>query len=108
MYVGASSIDYTSILQKDVDDIPIYHATGISANILSNRISYVFNLKGTSITMDTACSSSLVALHLACNSLRNGENKQAIVCGAHIMLNPDLMVGMSMLRYKVSPSAIGE
>lgn len=58
--------------------------------------------------MDTACSSSLAALHIACDSLRSGENKQAIVCGSHIMLSPDTMVAMSMLRYKAFLSAIGE
>lgn len=98
VYVGAAQIDYTNLLLKDVDDIPVYQSTGTSANILSNRISYVFDLKGTSITMDTACSSSLAALHVACQSLRTGENKQVIVCGSHIMLAPDTMVGLSMLR----------
>ena len=99
VYVGAAQIDYGALLNKDVDDIPVYQSTGTSANILSNRISYVFNLKGTSITMDTACSSSLAALHIACQSMRTGENEQAVVCGSHIMLSPDTMVGMSMLRY---------
>lgn len=69
--------------------------------MLSNRISYVFDLKGTSVTMDTACSSSLTALHIACQSLRTGENTQAVVGGAHIMLSPDTMVGLSMIRYEV-------
>ena len=99
VYVGASQVDYTGLLFKDVDDIPVYQSTGNSGNMLSNRISYVFDLKGTSITMDTACSSSLAALHTACQSLRTGEHPQVVVCGAHIMLNPDTMVGMSMLRY---------
>ena len=101
VYVGAAQVDYAGLLFKDVDDIPVYQSTGTSANMLSNRISYVFDLKGTSITMDTACSSSLAALHTACQSLRAGEHTQAIVCGAHIMLNPDVMVGMSMLRYEL-------
>ncbi|KAL8828179.1 MAG: hypothetical protein Q9191_002743, partial [Dirinaria sp. TL-2023a] len=98
VYVGAAQIDYTNLLSKDVEDLPVYQSTGTSANILSNRISYVFDLKGPSITMDTACSSSLAALHTACQSLRSGEISQAVVCGAHIMLSPDTMVGMSMLR----------
>ncbi|KAL9595199.1 MAG: hypothetical protein Q9219_006593 [cf. Caloplaca sp. 3 TL-2023] len=98
VYVGASQIDYTSLLLGDVQDIPVYQSTGTSANILSNRISYIFDLKGPSLTMDTACSSSLAALHTACQSLRSGEIHQAIVAGAHIMLSPDTMVGMSMLR----------
>lgn len=68
VFVGAAQIDYLHILYEDVDDTPVYQSTGISGNILSNRISYVFNLKGTSITMDTACSSSLAALHVACQS----------------------------------------
>ncbi|KAL8963122.1 MAG: hypothetical protein Q9193_000576 [Seirophora villosa] len=98
VYVGATQIDYAALLYQDVQDIPVYQSTGTAANILSNRISYFFNLKGPSWTMDTACSSSLAALHSACQSLRSGEIKQAIVGGAHIMLSPDTMVGMSMLR----------
>ncbi|KAL8631914.1 hypothetical protein Q9189_002390 [Teloschistes chrysophthalmus] len=98
VYVGAAQIDYTLQLHKDVEDIPVYQATGTSANVLSNRISYVFDLRGPSITMDTACSSSLAALHTACQSLQAGDISQAIVGGAHIMLSPDTMVGMSMLK----------
>ena len=104
VYVGAAQIDYTNILFKDVDEVPIYQSTGTGANILSNRISYVFDLKGASITMDTACSSSLAALHVACQSLRTEENTQVIVCGSHIMLSPDTMVGLSMLRYGTCPT----
>ncbi|KAL8657370.1 MAG: hypothetical protein Q9226_001979 [Calogaya cf. arnoldii] len=98
VYVGASQVDYEEQLKMDTQDIPVYQSTGTSSNIISNRISYIFNLKGPSLTMDTACSSSLAALHTACQSLRLGEIDQAIVCGAHIMLRPDTMVGMSMLR----------
>ncbi len=106
VYVGAAQVDYEGLLFKDVDDIPVYQATGTASNILANRISYVFDLKGTSLTMNTACSSSLVALHLACQSLRTGENTQVIVCGSHIMLSPDTMVGMSMIRYEFRPSSL--
>lgn len=98
VYVGAAQIDYTALLHRDIEDIPTYQSTGTSANILSNRISYVFDLKGPSITMDTACSSSLAALHTACQSLRTGEIDQAIVGGVHIMLTPGTKVAMSMLK----------
>ncbi|KAL8941461.1 MAG: hypothetical protein Q9211_001817 [Gyalolechia sp. 1 TL-2023] len=101
VYVGASQMDYSVLLLRDTQDIPVYHSTGNSANILSNRLSYIFNLKGPSWTMDTACSSSLAALHAACQSLRTGEIDQAIVGGAHIMLNPDTMVTLSMLKYLI-------
>ena len=104
VYVGADHADYADLLCKDVDDIPLYYMPGTFLNDLANRISYIFDLKGESITLDTACSSSLVALHLACQSLRSGDITQAIVCGSHIMLSPDTMVGMSMIRYESRPS----
>jgi acyl transferase domain-containing protein len=52
-----------------------YEGTGNGAALISNRISWFFDLKGPSLSLDTACSSSLVALHLACQSLRSGESK---------------------------------
>ncbi len=73
----------------------------MSSNMLSNRISYTFNLAGPSLTVDTACSSSLVALHTACQSLRLGETDQAIVGGVYLMLSADPMIGLSMLRYSI-------
>lgn len=59
--------------------MPFYQATssGHSRAIISNRLSYFFDLRGPSATIDTACSASLVALHLACQSLRSGESEQA-------------------------------
>lgn len=60
----------------DAENAHMYQATGTGAAILSNRISWFYDLKGPSITLDTACSSSLVALHLACQSLRTGESDQ--------------------------------
>jgi acyl transferase domain-containing protein len=62
--------------------------------MLSNRLSYYFNLKGPSVTMDTACSASLVALHLAAQSIKAGECKQAVVGGVNVMLNHDMMITM--------------
>jgi acetyl-CoA acetyltransferase len=49
--------------------------------------------------MDTACSSSLVALHQACQSLRSGESKSAIVGGCHLNMLPEFWVSMSKSRY---------
>ena len=49
-------------------------ATGTGTAMLSNRISWFFDLHGPSLTLDTACSSSLYALHLAVQGLRSGES----------------------------------
>lgn len=67
--------------------------------MLSNRISHWFDLRGPSITMDTACSASTAALHMACETLRIDTSKVALVSGANLMLEPDLMLALSSLKY---------
>jgi acyl transferase domain-containing protein len=84
---------------RDPETGPLYQATGNGQSILSNRISYFFNLKGPSITVDTACSSSLVGIHLACQGLRTGEAEQAVVGGTNLIFSPDIMVAMSLLGF---------
>ncbi|ROL45250.1 Lovastatin nonaketide synthase [Anabarilius grahami] len=44
--------------------------TGSAMSIAANRISYVFNFTGPSLSIDCACSSSLVALHFACQAIK--------------------------------------
>ncbi|KAL5349231.1 hypothetical protein ACLOAV_005519 [Pseudogymnoascus australis] len=69
-------------------------------SILANRVSYFFDLHGPSMAIDTACSGGLVALHQACQSIRAGETKQALVGGVNLILDPDqvtLMSSMSLL-----------
>ena len=42
---------------------------------IANRVSYVLNLHGPSMTLDTMCSSSLTAIHLACQDLKLGPHR---------------------------------
>ncbi|KAG0652505.1 Reducing polyketide synthase [Hyphodiscus hymeniophilus] len=70
VFVGGSFSDYSLYCLRDADTVPAYEATGTAQSVLSNRLSYYFDLKGPSVTVDTACSSGLSALHLACQSLR--------------------------------------
>lgn len=72
--------------------------TGNGEAILSNRISYTLDLRGPSLTLDTGCSGGLVALHQACQGLRAGESSMAVVGGVNLMISPDVMIPMSMLR----------
>lgn len=74
-YVGSFTRDYNDLLGMDREDFPLYHGTGTGSAIMSNRVSWFYDLKGPSISLDTACSSSMVALHLACQSLRTGESE---------------------------------
>jgi acyl transferase domain-containing protein len=82
---------------KDMSRIPKLHMIGSGIAILSNRISYVFDLKGASSTIDTGCSGSMVALHQACLGLRAAESKMAIVAGTQLVLTPDQIIPMSMV-----------
>lgn len=81
VFMGSFCRDWTDILNRDVETLPFYQATGTGQALLANRLSYFYDLKGPSLSLDTACSSSLVAVHLACQSLRTGESKMAIVGG---------------------------
>ncbi len=58
-----------------------YSVSGISLAMLSNRISYYFNLMGSSATYCTACSAGLSAMHAAMNALACGDCDQALVGG---------------------------
>ena len=100
VFSGTFGGDYTDTLLRDPETIPLYQTTnsGHSRAIVSNRLSYFFDLKGPSVTVDTACSASLIALHLACQTLRTGESKQAIATGSSIILSSDLLISMTAMR----------
>ncbi|KAJ5929597.1 polyketide synthase [Penicillium verhagenii] len=97
-HVGCFTRDYHEMLMRDAETAPLYAGTGTGFSLLSNRISWFFDLRGASMTLDTACSSSLVGLHLACQGLRTGEATTAIVCGANLILSPDLGMWLGNLR----------
>lgn len=75
-----------------------YRFTGTGPALVSNRISYVFDLRGPSMTIDTACSGSLVAVHQACQAIRSGEIRQALVGGTNLILDPEYMTAMSSMQ----------
>jgi acyl transferase domain-containing protein len=45
-YIGAFTADYNKILHRDTERLRPYEATGTDMTILSNRINYVFDLRG--------------------------------------------------------------
>ncbi|RZA08189.1 MAG: polyketide synthase of type I, partial [Moraxellaceae bacterium] len=64
-----------------------YNLSGSLATI-ANRVSYVLNLHGPSMTLDTMCSSSLTAIHLACQDLKSGRTDLGIAGGVNISVHP--------------------
>ena len=95
VYTGISSLDYLGRAFTDLPSISAYTMTGNTLSIASNRISYVFDLHGPSVSMDTACSSSLVTLHHACQAVRNGEVPFALVASAHLLQHSYSYMGFS-------------
>lgn len=87
--------DYEQVMMKDPLCFTKYHGTGTSRTLLANRVSYIFDLHGPSVTLDTGCSGSLVAVNAACQSLRAGETGMALAGGVGLIFNPDQMLMMS-------------
>jgi acyl transferase domain-containing protein/thioesterase domain-containing protein/2-polyprenyl-6-methoxyphenol hydroxylase-like FAD-dependent oxidoreductase/SAM-dependent methyltransferase len=56
---------------------------------VANRVSYLLNLRGPSLTVDSMCSSSLTAIHLACQSLRSGDIEMALAGGVNLSIHPN-------------------
>lgn len=82
-----------------MDFQPRYAATGSGTAIMSNRISYFYDLRGPSMTVDTGCSGSMVALHQACQSIFAGNSTLAIAGGAGLVLTPNTMMPMTALNF---------
>ncbi|KAF1017867.1 MAG: SDR family NAD(P)-dependent oxidoreductase [Burkholderia sp.] len=88
VFVGVASPDYGNRRMDDLNLVDPYSATGNTLSIVSNRVSYLFDLRGPSLSVDTACSSSLVALHQAVQVLRSGETEMALVGGVNLLMHP--------------------
>jgi acyl transferase domain-containing protein/NADPH:quinone reductase-like Zn-dependent oxidoreductase/acyl carrier protein len=88
VFIGIASTDYAYRLADDLAAVDSLTATGNTASIAANRISYVLDLRGPSMSIDTACSSSMVAFHQGCRSILSGESTQALVGGVSLHLHP--------------------
>ncbi|WP_064742072.1 type I polyketide synthase [Inquilinus limosus] len=95
VFVGSSSVDAYTRIVGDASGIDTHFMTGNTASIIANRISYIYDLNGPSLTIDTACSSSLVALDAAVRALARGEIDTAVVAGVNILGAPQAFYGFS-------------
>ena len=103
VFVGISSNEYGSIQMMGEADIDVHTNSGSTLSIASNRISYLYDFKGPSISVDTACSSALVAVNLACKSIWSGDCDAALAGGVNALLMPDSSIGFSKATM-LSPS----
>lgn len=98
VFIGGCVAEYRAHVEKDTEDLPVFTATGTAEALQANRVSYVYDLRGPSLTIDTACSSSLAALNSAFLSLQAGESSTAIVAGSDIRVMPESTVTLSAIR----------
>ncbi|MBS0149898.1 MAG: SDR family NAD(P)-dependent oxidoreductase [Nitrospira sp.] len=96
VFIGAFTLDHklTQMGKMNRQLIGTHTAIGSTMTILSNRISYVLDLRGPSMSLDTACSSSLVAVHLACQAIWRGECDLALAGGVNVMMRPEYPMAM--------------
>ncbi|MGN8844968.1 SDR family NAD(P)-dependent oxidoreductase [Niallia sp. HCP3S3_B10] len=69
---------------------------------VANRVSYLLNLKGPSLSVDTACSSSLYAIHLGCESILREECDMAIAGGVNLTLHPSKYITLDSAKFLAS------
>ncbi len=96
--VHSQSNDYYLMQALAPEELDIYSGTGTSHNVISGRISYLYDLHGPNVALDTACSSSLAALHLAVQSLRSGESNLVLAGGVNVILSPEFSIMTSRMR----------
>lgn len=97
VFSGMQFTDYQQLLSASLDKIEAQSSIGNAPALLSNRVSFLFDFKGPSVSIDTACSSSLVALHHAVKSIQDGESEIAIAGGVSLMLDPNTYVGAGVM-----------
>lgn len=62
---------------------------------LVNRVSYTFDLRGPSMPVDAMCASAMVAIHQACEALRRGEVRMALVGAVNLYLHPQSFISLA-------------
>jgi len=96
VFIGAESGDYAQLLRERGIGGP-QMGIGNHHAVLSNRISFILNLRGASETINTGCSSSLVAVNRAVRAIENGECQMALAGGITLILSPKSMISASQM-----------
>ncbi|MEM0949215.1 MAG: type I polyketide synthase [Pseudomonadota bacterium] len=95
VFVGAASSDHSSVCLQDPSLIDAQYMLGNTLSIISNRLSYHWDLRGPSYTVDTACSSGLFALDQARRAITAGDIDTAVVGSVNVLLSPMAFIGFA-------------
>ena len=94
VYAGVMYGEYQVIANEKRERGNAMVPSGSHAGI-ANRVSFVLDLKGPSMTLDTMCSGSLTCLHLACLELESGRIDMALAGGVNLSLHPNKYLMLS-------------
>ncbi len=103
VFVGVAGNDYAGLQMPNYAGTDVHTNSGCTLSIASNRISYLLDLKGPSVSVDTACSSALVAMSQACHSIWDGQCSAALTGGVNAIITPHATIGFSKASM-LSPS----
>lgn len=87
VFVGAMNDDFSRVAADLQRGSREYIGPGSVTSELSNRLSFVMNFHGPSLTVSTACSGGLTALHLARQSILANDCEVALVGGINLSLH---------------------
>ncbi|CAI6335565.1 unnamed protein product [Periconia digitata] len=93
-YIGSFGKDWQDRFAHGTEPSGAHNVLGYGEFVLSNRISYEFDLRGPSLTIGTGCSSSLVALNQAIEALKVGACDGALIGGANLITGPGLTLDL--------------
>lgn len=98
VYVGTMAVDYRQEAVREGISTDSFACLGNYENMLANRISYIYNLHGKSVSINAACASSLIALSEAQHAIERGECEYAIVAGVSLNTHPWKYISFSKSR----------
>lgn len=104
VFVGNMFNDYLLYSGKSEENDG-YISTGTVSASISNRVSYLMDFHGPSITVNTMCSSALTSLKLAADSIQNGSCSAAIVGGVNLIVHPNKYI-MHCQNHMLSTSGV--
>jgi myxalamid-type polyketide synthase MxaC len=87
VFIGSSTNDFQLLQHDNRKDGDIHTMIGSTQSMISNRVSYFYNLKGPSVVVNSSCSSSLLSVHHGIQSLRCNESNMVIVGGINLILS---------------------
>ncbi|WP_068251858.1 SDR family NAD(P)-dependent oxidoreductase [Rathayibacter tritici] len=95
VYAGAMWSQYQLLFESADGTRGNPSALGSSFASIANRVSFVLDVHGPSLTLDTMCSSSLTAIDLASRDLAHGVTNLALAGGVNLTVHPNKYLGLS-------------